>query len=105
MTRATGTDRDPWQRWEVLTTPLTEEEARAVAEFIAKNLPHAWAGVHGPGEMLRLAWDRESVELFHAALTSYQAAGKTVPQFLIDNLRHWLDHVADPEDGDNPNRE
>lgn len=105
MAKATGTDRDPWQRWEVLTTPMTEAEARAVSQFIVENLPEVSSGVRSPGETLRLAWDRSSVQMFHAALTAHQEAGSDVPQFVIDNLRYWLDHVADlDEEDDDPNR-
>lgn len=86
--------RDPWDRWDVLTTPMTESEAEEAASLI-DALPGVDAFAVGPGENLRLVWDRESVEMFVKALSAYRDSGGAVPQFIIDNLQHWLENVAD----------
>ncbi len=85
-----------------MTTPMTESEARAVSDFIDAILPGVSSGVCRPGETLRLAWDRASVELFVAALVAHRTNDNHVPHFIVDNLRYWLDNIADPEEDEDP---
>jgi hypothetical protein len=91
--------RDPWQRWDVLTSPMTEAEARQVASYIEMQLEGVSAVVEPPGRSLRLVWEREGVEMIVAALTAHRDSGAEVPQGIIDNCHHWLDHVADDANG------
>lgn len=90
--------RDPWARWDVLTTPMSETEAHLVADYIETRLDDVDAVVVSPGQKLRLVWERQSVELFLDALSAYRAAGGTVPAVITDNLEHWLTHIADAPD-------
>lgn len=53
------------------------------------------ASVGRTDHALRLVWDREIVEMFVNALIAYRASGQPVPQGMVDNMKHWLEHVAD----------
>lgn len=95
MAELEAPQRDPWDRWEVLTTPMSEPQARRVAEFINGTLPDVDALVESPQRVLRLAWDRDSVRLLRDGLVALRTDGRHVPEGIIGNLDHWLSEVAE----------
>jgi hypothetical protein len=85
----------PMDAWSLLTTPMSQEEAGQAARAIEDRLPHVDAIPIDPRQYLVLAWDRWGVEMFREALNELSAAGRPVPEKLLQDLTDWLAR-ADP---------
>lgn len=94
MAESDTAQRDAWNRWEVLTTSMSEPQARQVAEFINRTFPDVDAVVESPQRLLRLAWDRDTVKLLRDGLVALRTDGTHVPEGIIGDLDHWLSEVA-----------
>ena len=85
----------PIDAWRLMAEPMSHEEARAACAPMTTAVPHVHAAPADPRKFLVLTWDRRTAEMFIEALTTLQAAGRPVPQHMIDHLQEWLSR-ADP---------
>ncbi len=89
----------PVDAWRLLTTPMTQDEASQAARAVEERVPHVDAVPIDPRQYLVLAWDRWGVEMIREALGDLSAAGRPVPEKLLQDLTNWLDR-ADPYQDD-----
>jgi len=87
--------------WRLLTSPMSEEQARRAAALIEQELAPVNAIPADPRKNLVLAWDRWTVEMIREALVRLAEAGASVPAQLVANLGEWLAE-ADPYSDDEP---
>ena len=83
----------PVDAWRLLTEPMNEAEAVRAAAAISEAVPHVSAVTADPRELLVLAWDRRSVELFRAALLAHRSSGHEVPEHVLADLDEWLERA------------
>jgi hypothetical protein len=69
--------------WRLLTTPMTRDEADQAARAVEERVPHVDAVPIDPRQYLVLAWDRWGVEMIREALGDLSAAGRPVPERLL----------------------
>lgn len=90
----------PEDAWRLLTEPMNQSEAETAARAIGEALPHVYALPVNPRRTLVLAWERGSVEMFVEALSTIAAAGRPVPERLIQSLMDWVGRADRLDDDD-----
>lgn len=92
----------PEDAWRLVTEPMNQEEPRRAVAAIEEALPHISAFPVDPRRHLVLAWDRWGVEMFIEALSTIAAAGRPVPDRLIQELKDWVERADPYDDPDDP---